>query len=191
MVVLVCSNDINSIVNIVNGYSTGKNKIHIIADSNKLDTIIEKVYFDKLILDNVYDIKKISFIYYDRVLIYRINRVFYYNDKEIRTRQTIKEKLIELKFDYNDIGTKYLIDVIYCYSINTRFKSLKEDFYYILSKKYKVSINSIIQAIYRATEKSFCCDNGMYNYYFNRNVIEKPSINELIKIISYKIKEEV
>jgi hypothetical protein len=191
MVVLVCSNDINSIVNIVNGYSTGKNKIHIIADSNKLDTIIEKVYFDKLILDNVYDIKKISFIYYDRVLIYRINRVFYYNDKEIRTRQTIKEKLIELKFDYNDIGTKYLIDVIYYYSINTRFKSLKEDFYYILSKKYKVSINSIIQAIYRATEKSFCCDNGMYNYYFNRNVIEKPSINELIKIISYKIKEEV
>lgn len=114
--------------------------------------------------------------------------------KESNIENKIKEQLKLLKFSNKLIGTKYLYDAILLILRNEDLyqKSLKQDIYPIIAKKYNVSAHNIKCNINNATVLMNCeCEkNIVMNYFgfFDKKAEAKPK--QVIEEIINKIKND-
>lgn len=119
----------------------------VLVDEKKIKTINRNK--DNYILkDNINEIiEKIYEIYY-------IKRNFMLKNKYEDIKEKIECELMKIGYNFNYIGTKYLLDVIFIISILNKKNNfnLQREIYPIIAKKYGKDINNIKCNIRNATD---------------------------------------
>lgn len=118
--------------------------------------------------------------------------------KEKTIKESIKSELKKLNYNFNFIGTKYLIDTIYLlYYLKTYYKfSLEGDIYPVIANKYNEAVGTIKSAIIYATDQMFydCREKDLINYIHENNVYVdnekfKPGPKKIIQAVLIKIQD--
>ena len=148
------------------------NKINNICDINK--NLYHK-YVYKYVeysenLDNLIDILR-------KLVLEKENT----NNKMI-LKNKIKRELNRLNFNFNHIGTKYIIDcIIIIYNKNLHNINLTKQVYPELSKKYNKTINTIRVDMEQSIKNMyFDCKESTLMDYFGYLDMSKPSLKEVI-----------
>ncbi len=112
----------------------------------------------------------------------------------------IKQELRKLNYNFNFIGTQYIIDAIYLlYSLKTYYKfSLEKDIYPAIANKYCDTANTIKGAIVYATDKMFydCNEEVLQNYLYEfiifdeEDTLLKPGPKMIIRAVLKRIKDK-
>lgn len=119
--------------------------------------------------------------------------------KEEIIKDNIKKELKKLNYNFNFLGTKYLIDAIYLlYYLKKRYKfSLEGDIYPIIANKYNETVGTIKSAIIYATDQMFydCNEEDLINYIYENDVYLKnekikPGPKKVIQAVLIKIQED-
>lgn len=111
---------------------------------------------------------------------------------EDTVKEVIKSNLIKLKYNFNYIGTDYLIETIYylyCSKLYYKF-CLETDVYPIIANRYGTVVNTIKSNIINATDKMFYdCDEKVLKRYLGKCTLTKPGPKKIIKAILLNIKD--
>lgn len=110
-------------------------------------------------------------------------------NNEIILKNKIKRELKKLNFNFNHIGTKYIIDcIIIIYNKNLYNINLTKQVYPDLSKKYNKTINTIRVDMEQSIKNMyFDCEESTLMDYFGYLDMAKPSLKEVITTINEKI----
>lgn len=118
------------------------------------------------------------------------------NKKYIKNR--INEELQGLKFNFEHIGTKYILDAIYLLYYQKKFYkfSLESDIYPIIANKYGDTASAIKGAIEYATDKMYyeCDEESLKDYiddeeyWGNDKQNSKPGPKKIIRAVLKRIK---
>lgn len=112
------------------------------------------------------------------------------NQKIIDIKHKIIKILNYLDYNFSHLGTQYLCDVIY--ELYTRKETLSinltKNIYPLIATKYKTSINNIKTNITQSCISMYYnCEEQKLKNFFGYNVIEKPTVKEIIVTILNKI----
>ena len=115
------------------------------------------------------------------------------NKKNESLEEKIYNELHKINFNFNYIGTKYLVDCIsICRTLVNNISeintiNLKTNVFPIIAKKYKTTINCVKTNINRATTNMYYdCNEQYLNEYFNNYSDSKPTLKILIYTVLSK-----
>jgi len=108
---------------------------------------------------------------------------------ELIIKNKIMRELKKLKYNFEHIGTKYILECIYIVYINKIVNfNLTKQVYSVLSQKYHKSVNTIKCDITSATTNMYYeCEEEFIMEYFGYLDPAKPEVKEVIETISEKI----
>lgn len=110
--------------------------------------------------------------------------------KENIIKNRIKRELRKLNYNFNHVGTHYIIESVFIIHINEFYNvNLNKKIYPILAKKYNKPINTIKGDITQATKIMYyeCNEKILKNYFGYLDSISKPTVKEVITTINDKI----
>lgn len=119
-------------------------------------------------------------------------------DKKVYIINIIKEELENLNYNFEYIGTQYLIDAIYLlYSLKMYYKfSLESEVYPAIANMYGDNANAVKAATIYATDKMFYdCDSQILQKYLDdkyksKRIIDfKPGPKIIIRAVLRRIKD--
>ncbi len=111
---------------------------------------------------------------------------------ETHIRKIIKRELLKLNYNFNYIGSSYLVETIYLlYSLKKFYKfSLESEVYPIIAKECNGSANTIKSDIVNATDKMcYDCNEEKLLKYIGKYKMFKPGPKQIVKAVLKRIKD--
>ena len=112
--------------------------------------------FPKNILNNKYIFECINFSNDIKILINLLQKITFLKERvteENIIKSRIERELRKLNYNFEHIGTRYIVDAVYIIYLSKEYKiNLNKNVYSVLSKKYNKPINTIKGDITQATK---------------------------------------
>lgn len=162
--------------NIEFSYYNRKNIDKIVFLYNKTSIINEKVYNSNKFVFVEKERKEINKILQNRC---EYNSIYY---------ERVKEQIKKLKFEYANIGVKYIIESILLIKNDDSLYNLQKDIYPIIAKKHNVSPNNVKWNINSCINKMYK-NNNIANIkdYFGDGFNRRPTPKTIIFTILNKL----
>lgn len=113
------------------------------------------------------------------------------NYTELNLKNNIREELEKLSYNFEYIGTEYLLEAIYLlYCSNKYYKfSLEKDVYPIIAKEYGDTPNNVKSTVIYSTDKMFYdCEEKILKKYLGKYELIKPGPKKVIRAVLKNIK---
>ncbi len=157
-------------------YYNRKNIDKIVFLYNKTSIINEKVYNNNKFVFVEKERKEINKILQNRC---EYNSIYY---------ERVKEQIKKLKFEYANIGVKYIIESILLIKNDDSLYNLQKDIYPIIAKKHNVSPNNVKWNINSCINKMYKNNNiANINDYFGDGFNRRPTPKTIIFTILNKL----